>query len=238
VLCAKMSLLGEHRDGTMAEFVCVPANNGLIVPDNLDFAQAAALGVNYLTAWRMLFTKAKLQRGETVLVFGVGGGVSLAALQIAKAAGARVLVTSRSVGKLSRATELGADATVNAAPDRIPKDVMDLTQGRGVDVVIENIGGPIWNAALRCLVRGGRIVTCGATIGDQPPADLRRIFIRQLQIFGSTLGNPDEFSDLLEWCSDGRLLPPIDTRYPLDGVCEALSHLESGAQLGKIAIDI
>ena len=115
---------------------------------------------------------------------------------------------------------------------------MDLTQGRGVDVVIENIGGSIWNAALKCLVRGGRIVTCGATIGDQPPADLRRIFIRQLQIFGSTLRNPDEFSDLLEWCSDGRLLPPIDTRYPLDRVCTAFSHLESGAQLGKIAIDI
>ena len=108
-----MSLLGEHRDGTMAEFVCVPANNGLIVPDNLDFAQAAALGVNYLTAWRMLFTKAKLQRGETVLVFGVGGGVSLAALHIAKAAGARVLV-SPECREVSRATELCGDATVNA----------------------------------------------------------------------------------------------------------------------------
>jgi NADPH:quinone reductase-like Zn-dependent oxidoreductase len=131
VLCVKMSLLGEHRDGTMAEFVRVPVDNGLSVPDNLDFAQTAALGVNYLTAWRMLFTKAKLQRGETVLVFGVGGGVSLAALQIAKAAGARVLVTSRSAGKLSRATGLGADATINAPPDGITKEVMDLTQGHG-----------------------------------------------------------------------------------------------------------
>lgn len=238
VLCVRMSLLGEHRDGTMAEFVCVPSENGLSAPDNLDFAQAAALGVNYLTAWRMLFTKANLQRGETVLVFGVGGGVSLAALQIAKAAGARVLVTSRSAEKLSRTAALGADATVNAPSDGIAKEVMDLTQGRGVDVAIENIGGPIWNAALKCLVRGGRIVTCGTTIGDQPPADLRRVFIRQLQIFGSTLGNPDEFSSLLEWCSAGRLLPPIDTRYPLDQVCAAFSYLESGAQFGKIAIDI
>ena len=238
VLCAKMSLLGEHRDGTMAEFVCVPAENGLAVPDNLDFAQAAALGVNYLTAWRMLFTKAKLQRGETVLVFGVGGGVSLAALQIAKAAGARVLVTSRSAGKLGLATRLGADAAIDAPPHRIASRVMDLTQGRGVDVAIENIGGPIWNAALKCLVRGGRIVTCGATTGDQPPADLRRIFIRQLQIFGSTLGNPDEFSSLLEWCSQGRLRPPIDAHYPLDEVHAAFSHLESGTQFGKIAIDI
>ena len=238
VLCAKMSLLGEHRDGTMAEFVCLPAENGLSISDNLDFAQAAALGVNYLTAWRMLFTKAKLQQGETVLVFGVGGGVSLAALQIAKAAGARVLVTSRSAEKIGRAAGLGADATINAPPDAIAPEVMRLTEGRGVDVVIENIGGPIWNTALKCVVRGGRIVTCGATIGDQPPADLRRVFIRQLQIFGSTLGNPDELTALLAWCAQGRLVPPIDARYQLDNVRAALSHLESGTQFGKIAIDI
>jgi NADPH:quinone reductase-like Zn-dependent oxidoreductase len=238
VLCVKMRLLGEHRDGTMSEFVCVPAQNALPLPDNLDFAQGAALGVNYLTAWRMLFTKAGLRAGETVLVFGVGGGVSLAALQIAKAAGARVLVTSRSAEKLERAKALGADAAVNAAPDRIPAEVMALTQGRGVDVAIENIGGAIWNAGLKCLVRGGRIVTCGATSGDQPPADLRRIFVRQLQIFGSTLGNPDEFSHLLEWCAQGRLRPPIDAHYQLDDIHAALSLLESGGQFGKIAVDI
>jgi len=115
---------------------------------------------------------------------------------------------------------------------------MRLTEGRGVDVVIENIGGPIWNAALKCLVRGGRIVTCGATVGDQPPADLRRVFIRQLQIFGSTLGNPDELAALLAWCAQGRVVPPIDARYPLDKVHAALSHLESGTQFGKIAVDI
>jgi len=238
VLCAKMSLLGEHRDGTMAEFVCVPTENGLAIPNNLDFAQAAALGVNYLTAWRMLFTKAKLQHGETVLVFGIGGGVSLAALEIAKAAGARVFATSRSAEKLGRAKCLGADAIVNATPDAIATEIMRLTEGRGVDVVIENIGGTIWNAALKCLVRGGRIVTCGATIGDQPPADLRRVFIRQLQIFGSTLGNPDEFAALLDWCAEGRLVPSIDVRYPLHQIRAALSHLESGEQFGKIAIDI
>jgi NADPH:quinone reductase-like Zn-dependent oxidoreductase len=238
VLCVKMSLLGEHRDGTMAEFTCVPVGNGLSLPDNLDFAQGAALGVNYLTAWRMLFTKAKLERGETILIFGVGGGVSLAALLIAKAAGARVFVTSRSAEKLRRATELGADAILKEATDKIPGKVMELTQGRGVDVIIENIGGAIWNTALKCLVRGGRIVTCGATIGDQPPADLRRIFIRQVQIFGSTLGNPDELSGVLEWCSQGRLRPPIDAHYELDETHAALSHLASGSQFGKIAIDI
>ena len=238
VLCAKMSLLGEHRDGTMAEFVCVPTENGLAIPNNLNFAQAAALGVNYLTAWRMLFTKAKLQHGETVLVFGIGGGVSPAALQIAKAAGARIFVTSRSAEKLGRAKDLGADAIVDAPPDSIAPEIMRLTEGRGVDVVIENIGGPIWTAALKCLVRGGRIVTCGATIGDQPPADLRRVFIRQLQIFGSTLGSPDEFAALLEWCAEGRIVPLIFARYPLHQIRAALLHLESGEQFGKIAIDI
>jgi NADPH:quinone reductase-like Zn-dependent oxidoreductase len=104
--------------------------------------------------------------------------------------------------------------------------------------VIENIGGPIWNAALKCLVRGGRIVTCGATIGDRPPADLRRVFIRQLQIFGSTLGNPDELAALLAWCAEGHVVPAIDARYPLAQVRAALSHLESGTQFGKIAIDM
>jgi NADPH:quinone reductase-like Zn-dependent oxidoreductase len=238
VLCVRMSVLGEHRDGTMAEFICVPARNGLPLPHNLDFAQGAALGVNYVTAWRMLFTKAKLQRGETILIFGIGGGVSLAALLIAKAAGARVLVTSRNAEKLDRAVGFGADATISEPPDKIPGKVTELTEGRGVDVIIENIGGTIWNAALKCLVRGGRIVTCGATIGDQPPADLRRIFIRQLQIFGSTLGNPDELSGVLEWCSQGRLRPPIDARYKLDETHAALSRLESGSQFGKTAIDI
>ncbi|NEW88517.1 NADPH:quinone reductase [Rhodopseudomonas sp. WA056] len=238
VLCAKMSLLGEHRDGTMAEYVSVPAGNALPIPDRLDFAQAAALGVNYLTAWRMLFTKAKLQPGETVLVFGVGGGVSLAAMQIAAAAGARVLATSRSADKLARARALGADAVIDAPADKIPAAVMDLTGGRGADVVIENIGGAMWSAALKSLVRGGRVATCGATIGDQPPADLRRVFIRQLQIFGSTLGNPSELSDLIAWCDAGKLTPPIDLHYPLGDIRAAFDHLESGSQFGKIAIDI
>jgi NADPH:quinone reductase-like Zn-dependent oxidoreductase len=186
----------------------------------------------------MLFSKAKLQPGETALVFGIGGGVSFAALQIAKAAGARVIVTSRSADKASRARMLGADAAIDAPADKIPAAVMELTGGRGVDVVIENIGGAMWSAALKSLVRGGRIATCGATIGDNPSADLRRVFIRQLQIFGSTLGNPDEFAQLIEWCAAGRISPPIDAHYRLDDVRQAFSHLESGEQFGKIAIDI
>jgi NADPH:quinone reductase-like Zn-dependent oxidoreductase len=238
VLCTSMRLLGEHRDGTLAEYVSLPAANVFALPAGFDFAEGAALGVNHLTAWRMLFTKARLQPGETVLVFGVGGGVSLAALQLAKAAGAKVIVTSRDAAKLERARALGADGTVDTSVEDAARHVLALTDGRGVDVVFENIGAAVWNTALKCLVRGGRIVTCGATTGDQPPADLKRVFIRQLQIFGSTLGDPGELRQLLAWCEQGRIRPVIDRRYPLAELHAALTHLESGAQFGKIAVSL
>lgn len=237
VLCPKVRYLGEQRDGTLAEQVVLPARNVFPIPDTLDFAAAAALGVNHLTAWRMLHTKARIRPWETVLVFGIGGGVSLAALQLAKLAGARVLVTSRDADKLLRALSLGADGAIDGRGD-IVAQVMALTGGRGVDVVIENVGAAVWSAALKSLVRGGRLVTCGATTGDQPPADIRRIFIRQLQILGSTLGDLDEFRDLLALVQRTGLQPVIDSRFPLDGVHAALDRLESGAQFGKVVVDI
>jgi NADPH:quinone reductase-like Zn-dependent oxidoreductase len=238
VLCSRMQLLGEHRDGTWAEFVSVPAANALPMPGHLDFAEAAALGVNHLTAWRMLFTQARLRPWETVLVFGIGGGVSLAALQLAKMAGARAIVTSRDAAKLRRALALGADHGVHDDGQDLAKAVLGLTGGRGVDVVIENVGAAVWPAALKSAVRGGRIVTCGATTGDQPGADLRRVFIRQLQIYGSTLGNPGEFQDLLAAVQAHRLKPSIDERFALANAHAALSRLESAQQFGKLAIEL
>ena len=238
VLCTQMRLLGEHRDGTWAQWLSLPARNVFPAPQGLDDAEVAALGVNHLTAWRMLFTQAKLRPHETVLVFGIGGGVSLAALQLAKAAGARVIATSRDAAKLERAQALGADATVCSATQDIARTVLDLTGGRGVDVVIENVGAAVWSAALKSLVRGGRLVTCGATTGDQPGADLRRLFIRQLQVMGSTLGTHAEFADLLAFCTRHRIRPVIERCYGLDGVPAALSRLESGEQFGKLAIEI
>ena len=238
VLCTSIQYLGEHRDGTLAEYVCLPAQNVFAMPESLDFAEAAALGVNHLTAWRMLFTKAQLKPWETVLIFGIGGGVSLAALQLSKLAGSRAIVTSRDDAKLQRALSMGADHAINGATQDIAKQVMALTGGRGVDVVIENVGQAVWSSALKSLVRGGRIVTCGATTGDQPPADLRRIFIRQLQIFGSTLGDLDEFRDLLAFAERAALRPVIDSRYPIGDVHAALDQLEAGHQFGKIAITI
>ena len=238
VLCTAVSYLGEHRDGTLAEFVALPARNVFPKPAALDWAEAAALGVNHLTAWRMLFTKAQLKPWETVLIFGVGGGVSLAALQLAKMAGATAIVTSRDDDKLQRALALGADHAVNGAREDIARRVLALTDGRGVDVVIENVGAAVWSSALKSLVRGGRLVTCGATTGDQPPADLRRLFIRQLQVMGSTLGDLGEFADLLRVCERGLIRPVIDRHYGLDDAHAALDRLESGAQFGKLAIEI
>ena len=239
VLCSSMQLLGEHRDGTMAEYVSVPAENAFPIPDTLDFAQAAALGVNHLTAWRMLFTKARLQPWETVLIFGIGGGVALAALQLARLVGATTIVTSRHAGKLERAQrEFGADHLIDGSREDIARRALELTGGRGVDVVIENVGEAVWSHALKSLVRGGRLVTCGATSGSQPGADLQRMFIRQLQVLGSTMGDRSEFAALLEVCARGRLKPLIEQRYPMGDVHAALARLEAGEQFGKLALTI
>jgi NADPH:quinone reductase-like Zn-dependent oxidoreductase len=218
--------------------VSLPARNVFVLPEGLDFAQGAALGVNHLTAWRMLFSKARVQPWETVLIFGIGGGVSLAALQLVKAIGAKAIVTSRDAAKLEKARAHGADEVVLGGGDEIARQVLKLTGGRGVDVVIENIGTAVWSAALKSLVRGGRLVTCGATSGDQPGADIRRLFIRQLQVFGSTAGSLTEFRDLLNFINLHGLKPVIDQRYPLDDLHAALDHLDSSRQFGKVAVEI
>jgi len=238
VLCTSFRIPGEHVDGNFADFICMPAANALPIPDDLDFACAAALGVNHLTAWRMLFTQARLKPWETVLIFGIGGGVSLAALQLAKAVGATAIVTSRDAAKLQRALALGADHAIDSSAEDVARRALALTGARGVDVVIENVGAAVWSSALKSLVRGGRIVTCGATTGDQPGADLRRLFIRQLTVFGSTMGNPDELRQLIAFVQRHAIRPVIDSRYPLADVKSALARLEAGAQVGKLVIDI
>ena len=238
VLCTRYQLIGEHRDGTFAQYVSVPARNVLPLPGDWSFAEGAAIGVNHLTAWRMLVTQARLKAWETVLIFGIGGGVSLAGLQIAKALGARAIVTSRHADKLDKARELGADVAIDARREDVAKAALAATGGRGVDVVFENVGEAVWPAAMKSLVRGGRLVTCGATSGDQPGADLRRLFIRQLRVLGSTLGTVSELHDLLAFCQRHGVRPVIEQRFALDDVHAALSRLESGQQFGKIALAI
>lgn len=238
VLCTAMRYLGEHRDGTLAEFVCVPVENVFPAPTGFDFAEAAALATAPLTAWRMVFTKARLAPHETVLILGIGGAVSLSALQFAKGVGARAIVTSRDPDKLARAAALGADVGIDGSREAIARRVLAETGGRGVDVVIENVGEAVWGEALKSLARGGRLVTCGATTGDAPSADLRRMFIRQLSVHGSTHGTFEEFRSLLAVCERGGFRPIIDSRFRLADIHAALDRLEAGRQFGKIAIDI
>lgn len=238
VLCLRVAYLGEHRNGTWCSQLTLPATNVFAKPAFLSDAEAATLGVTYLTAWRMLVTKAQIKPWETVLIFGVGGGVSVAALQLARAMGATCIVTSRHADKIERARALGADHGIHAPPEDVARRVMDITGGRGVDVVIENVGEAVWPAAMKSLVRGGRLVTCGATSGDQPPADLRRIFIRQLQIFGSTLGDLHEMQDLLRFIERHQLRPAIDRIYAMDEVHAALDRLSQAQQFGKLVLQI
>ena len=236
VLCTRIALVGEHRDGAWSHWLSVPRQNVFPAPSYLSAVEAAALGVTHLTAWRMVMTQGQLKPGQTVLIFGIGGGVSLAGLQLAKAMGARVIVTSREQDKCERALALGADAAICSSTHDVVQEVMRLTGKRGVDVVFENVGAAVWESALKSTVRGGRIVTCGATSGDQPGADLRRVFIRQLQVLGSTLGNLSELRDLVHFCAQHLLRPVIDQVFALEEAHAALDRLASGQQFGKLAL--
>ncbi len=239
VLCTRGKIFGEQVDGTFAEIVAAPEGSLFPKPDGLDFVEAASLSVAWLTAWRMIATKARLERGETVLIFGVGGSVSLAATAIAAALGARVIVTSRDAAKLERARGFGAAETIlDEGGASIFERVMALTEKRGVDVVIENVGKAVWPSAMKALQRGGRLVTCGATTGGDPSADLQRLFIRQLTVFGSTLGNRSEMRHLMAFIAEKGLKPHIDKVFPLSEIAAAFDLLESGKQFGKIGLTI
>lgn len=236
-LCLKVRYYGEHVDGTFREVLVAPETNLLRLPENADLLAAAALPTACLTAFRMLFGKMPLRPGETVLVRGAGGGVSLAAVQLARAAGARVIATSRRPEALARARELGAEAAVSEDEDVVAA-VMELTGGLGADLVVENVGEATWPSSLRAVRRGGRVVVCGATTGGHPSAELQRLFIRQIAVFGSTLGSLDEFRRLLELWLGGRFTPVIDRVFPFAQAVEALRTLEAGAQIGKLALDL
>jgi len=238
MLCTQCKIPGEHIDGTFAEYLCVPAVNAFPIADELTFEHAAVLPTAYLTAWRMVLTQAKLRATETVLIHGIGGGASTAALQFAKLTGARAIVTSSSDRKLTTAAGLGADVCINYRTEDVVKRVMEVTGQRGVDVVVENVGEATWSTSLKCVVRGGRIVVCGATTGAHPSADLQRIFIRQLHIIGSTLGNHEEFRALILAAERKQFVPVIDKVYPFEQARDGFAYLDSGAQHGKLVLRV
>jgi NADPH:quinone reductase-like Zn-dependent oxidoreductase len=234
----RMQVVGEAMDGTHAELVAIPARNVYPIPDELSFEEAAAFPLVFETAYRMLVTKAGLQPGETVFVWGIGGGVATAALAIAKTLGARVIVTSSSEEKLARARELGADETIDHVSDDVRARVKELTGGRGASIVVETVGDATWKTSLEVAAPDGRIVVCGATSGPNPPAGLHRIWWKEIVVHGSRMGSAEDFEACLELVTSGRARPVIDEILPLAEVRTAHERLEAGEQLGKIVLRI
>ena len=225
-LCRSFQILGEHRWGAHAELVVVPAENVVPKPPALDWAEAAAYPLCFLTAWRML-RRARLVAGETMLVVGVGGGVSSAGLALGVAMGARVLGTSRDEAKRQRAVELGAVEAFDSSEEFPVK----------ADVVFENVGAATWDRSLRALAPGGRLVTCGGTAGSKVELSLPRLFFKQHEIIGSTMGSYAEFDQVTRLVAGGRVPVVVDEVFDgLDAFPAALERLEKGEQLGKIVI--
>lgn len=237
-LCLTYGILGEHLPGTLAELVVVPAANLRTIPDWIPWDIAAAFPLATLTAWRMIVTRAKVRPGDQVLVWGIGGGVALAALQIAKHIGATVWVTSGSPHKLERAQFLGADHLLDHREADLGKRIRERTGKRGVDVVIDSVGEATWPQSLIALGKRGRLVTCGGTSGPMVQVDVRRMFWNQWSLMGSTMGNDAEFDAMTEFFRHGSLQPPVDSVWTLEQAPLAYERLASGAQFGKVVVTL
>ncbi|NEG54262.1 zinc-binding dehydrogenase [Bifidobacterium platyrrhinorum] len=225
----RRTILSEKYPGTMAEKTQVPAANVFAKPANLDFAEAAALGTSWLTAYSLVFRAADAKPGDTILVQGAGGGVSTAAIRLAHAAGLEVFVTSRSADRRERALALGADAAFETGA-RLP---------RKVDAVIESVGAATWSHSVKSVRPGGVIAVCGATTGDQPGAELTRVFFQDIRVQGNTMGSREDFARLLRFVEHTDLHPVIDSTYAgLDAAPEAFRRVLGGDMFGKVAITV
>lgn len=235
-LCERYHLIGQGRDGGMAEFVVVPAANVFKKPSNLSFEEAASIPLVFTTALHMILTRAHLRYGETVLVNAAGSGVGVAAIQVAKLHGARVIASAGSDVKLERARDLGADECINYTTHDLADEARKLTGDRGVDMVVENVGGEIFEKSIKALSRNGRVVTCGATATGNATFSVRRLFLAHQTIYGSFMGTKAEMLRYAPCFADGRLRPVVDTVYPLRDAREAVSRLMHREQFGKIVL--
>jgi NADPH:quinone reductase-like Zn-dependent oxidoreductase len=236
--CVNFRMLGEHSPGTLAEFIVIPARNARAIPKDRPVEQAAAFTLSTLTAWRMVVNRARVKKTDNVLIWGIGGGVALAALEIVRTIGATTWVTSHSDEKLALARGLGADNVINYATTDVGKEVRVRTNKRGVDVVLDTVGEATWAQSLGALGRRGRLVTCGATSGPIVQMDVRRLFWYQWDILGSTMGNDSEFDAVASEFSDGKLLPLVDSVFDISQGRQAFERLQSGQQFGKIVVRI
>lgn len=237
-LCRDFRLLGEHLPGTATEYLVLPAANLAPVPEGMSWAEAAGFSLATLTAWRMLAGRAKVRAGETVLIWGAGGGVSLAALQIALLLGARPIVTSGTPAKLDAARRLGAFAALDHGREDVVAEVRRLTGGRGAEVVVDSVGERTWTDSLRALARGGRLVVCGATTGPAAAFDLRRLFWQQWSILGSTMGSRREYAEVVRLAHQGRLRTVVDRVVPLADGAAAYERMRRGEQTGKLVLEV
>lgn len=234
--CPHYDVFGYQSPGGYAELVAAPAANLIPIPDHLDFVTAAAFPLTFVTAWHMLVTRAALCEGDTVLVLAAGSGVGQAAVQIAKYFRAQVIATAGGEVKRDRAAALGADHVLDHYRDDVVSDVRRITKTRGVDVVVEHVGAATWDRSVRCLARGGRLVTCGATTGHESRLDLRHLFARQLSLIGSYMGTKSELLRAAQLLFSGAFAPVVDRTFPLADAAEAQRHLEASGQFGKVVL--
>jgi NADPH:quinone reductase-like Zn-dependent oxidoreductase len=235
VFCPRFGVVGEHTDGTACELFHVPGRNLYRKPAGLSWEEAAAFPLTFLTAWRMLTTRARLAAGETLLVIGAGAGVAVAAITIGRHLGARVFATSRSEQKRVKAAELGAEATFDSTG--FSRAVREAAGGAGVDVVFEHVGPATLDESTRSIRKGGRVVFCGSTSGVKAEINMPRLFFGHADLLGSTMGNASEFEAVLVAIEQG-MRPVVDSVYPLDDVQSALAHLDAADQFGKVVLKV
>ena len=238
--CKNFSIMGEHQWGTHAEYFVVPEVNAIKLPSDVNFEAAAAAPLTFLTAWRALKSQARIQNGETVVIHGAGGGVSTAAIQIAKYLGATVITTTSSVEKVEMAKKLGADFAINynENPNFDALIYKDIMKREGVDVVLDSVGKATFERSLRLLKPGGRLVTPGSTTGPISEVDLRQIFWKQLEVKGTTMSNQSEFRDVMKLIFNGKLIPIIDKVFSLNDIKKAEEYLQEGKQFGKVLLKV
>lgn len=235
-LCRSYGIIGETRNGGAAEQVCVPSVNVIPLREGLSFEEAAAVPLTFLTAWHMLVSRAGVRPGDDVLVHAAGSGVGVAAVQIAKLHGARVIATAGSDAKLKRARELGADDLINYKKYDFYEEARRITGKRGLDIIIDSIGADVWHKDLRLLKQGGRVVICGVTSGFEVATDIRYLFYRNLSLLGSTMGGKSELLDIMRLVEKKALVPIVDSVFSLDRVGDAHRRMEARKHFGKIVL--
>jgi len=237
-LCPRYQILGEHRHGTYAEYVVLPEANLAPKPKNLSFEEAAAIPLTFLTAWQMVVDKLQVRPGEEVLVMAAGSGVSVAAIQIAKLFGARVIATAGSEDKLRRAKALGADETVNYTHPDWPKEVRRLTGGKGADKVVDHTGALYFEGVIKATANGGRIAIAGASSGYEGTLPFAHVFYRQLSILGSTMASKSRLFPILRFVEEGKLKPVVGQVLPLEAAAEGHRLLEERRVFGKVVLQV